>query len=113
MEFTNPDKKTLKEIMEMAEKENKTIVIIGTGESGALVERVIHNSKLLAVRIEDLTAEDQAELGDVTKKKNPFEKPPIPIHNYHQDMPEIKISKDDLNKKWYDNVPKKKKKKRF
>ena len=113
MEFTNPDKKPLKEILEMAEKDNMTIVIIGAGEAGTLVERVINNSKLLAIRIENINPEDQERLSQTKKKENPFEPPPIPIKNYRMDMPEVVLRNDDLNKKWYDNVPKRKKKKRF
>lgn len=115
MEFTNPDKKSLNEIMEIAGAGKKVVVVIGSGETGSLAEKVLRDPNMMAVRIENLKLEDQISINNQgkEKKENPFENPPIPINNYRQDIPEIKITKDDLNKKWYDNVPKRKKKKRF
>lgn len=110
MEFTNPNKQSFKDIMKMADEQNMVIVVIGSGETGSMVEKVINNPKMLAIRMENILEEDQKKFSE----KKPLEAPSFPIKNYRVDFPEVvAVRKDDLNKKWYDDIVNKKKKRKF
>lgn len=90
-------------LIEEAKIKGQEVIIIGSGDSG--------KAELMALmaRIDDIK-DTVIVVNDINKlledkKKNPvFERPPIPIINTHEPLPEIKLRRDDMNKQWYEKL---------
>lgn len=98
------------EVIVIGENGSGHIGLIGAGDSG-----VVDASALMALAKEKKNAVIVIEDIDkiLEQEKNPaFERPPIPIINTHEPLPEIKLRRED-NKQWYEKLSPSKKRRKW
>lgn len=118
----NTNKKPLSELIKEADEKRVLLVIVGagaeTGKHADLYAKMKEKpDRVMLVNEEDLLEEDRKKLGEDKGlelfRKDAFLPEPIPIKNYHEPIPEIKIKKDDMKKEWYEKFVKGKKGRKF
>lgn len=116
MENSNePIKLSLREQIKQARGKGIDIIVVGSGIAGAEVSRFIPDKDmpLLIVNRDHLTVDDQKELDELKKIHDAqFDRLPIVLKALPPMMyqPEIRIA--DATKPWYNDLGKKRKKKR-
>lgn len=116
MEFTNPERKSISELVEHFSAEKKTIVIIGAGEAGSMVKRVMDSDHLVGIHVVDLPEKDQKnimeQMANNTKQKVFEKEPTMYIKPYEAEpLPHIELRKKPYQEKFFAGFSKRKRKK--